>query len=153
MNISELTLQEQVRTGCRYAAEIDHTDLSDTAATTKTLTFDAGGVLGDVVDRVLIDLVTEFDGGATSELTVQVGYDLAAGTDDPNGLAVAQSLHADATPINTGVSTLAVAFLESYSLTALFTATGANLSTLTAGRARIYFNKISLPELRNINAE
>lgn len=176
MKTYQLNAEEQRKTKCNFAAEIDYTDLSGTAATTKTLTLDSDGVARDVVDRMIFDTVTKFAGGSISALTVQAGYDYATLTDvadafidaksiynDSNGLLVdAGSIPTstiDGTWDNTNEGPLltqlrkrcAFGAQEAYSITALFTATGANLTALTQGRIRFYWEKIRLSDLRNIN--
>ena len=111
------------------------------------------GVARDIVRGAWFDLVTPFDGGATSELTVQFGYDLAAGTDDADAFIAATSVHLDATEIlaSNGTGTK-LAAQEAFDLEVLFTATGANLSTLTAGQINLYFDWIKTTKsLRGIN--
>lgn len=98
-----------------------------------------------IVKNVTYYLDTEFDGGATSELTIQIGD----GT-DPNGYITAQSVHADATAVVSSVvdgaylndSTTANVvngkqYASADTLDVLFTATGANVSVLTAGQLRV----------------
>lgn len=183
MIVKELSIQERVKTRCSHVAEIDYTDLSDTADTSKTLTIFGGGLARDIVDRAMWDLVTAFDGGSTSGLLLDFGYN-GASVDDADAFIDGVQLHADATEVLAGCNNVDApttttvdetyatpesnalndtraavnnlrakiyAAQEAYDLEAVFTAAGANLDTLTAGRVRIYFNLIRLPELRNIN--
>lgn len=175
MTVTELTLQERIKTGCSHVAIIDYTDLSSTAGTTKTLNLFDGGLARDIVDRVLVDVVTPFDGGATSALKLDVGYNLASGTDDPDAFIDNIEVHVDATEIladggSIPVQTIDTTFgqqeadaitdlrarrpfaaQEAFDIEALFTATGANLTALDTGRVRIYFNVVRLTDLRGIN--
>ncbi len=171
MKIAELSAAQMARTGCTHRFEVTYADLT-AAATTQTLTLASILAAGTFVSNVCYKVVTLFSGGSTSDLTVQVGYDVATGTDDANGLLPAHSIHADATYILAGPSPIGdadtstvdgtygsdestviaslrtkldaatrsapKAFQEAGSLTALFTATTANLSTLTAGEVHIY---------------
>jgi hypothetical protein len=98
MEIIELPLQERIKLGGRsHMAVIDYTDLNTTDGTAKTL------VLGtyaarDIIERFIYDLVTPFDGGATSALALKVGYNGAA-VDDDDAFIPSTEIHADATEI------------------------------------------------------
>lgn len=98
MRVTKLTNNERVASGFSHLVEIDYTDLNTTAGTSKTLAL-AGVTAGYLCRRVARRIVTNFDGGATSELTVKVGYDLASGTDDDDGLLAATSIHEDGTEV------------------------------------------------------
>lgn len=101
------------------------------------------GAFNEVVD---VYVPTDFDGGATSELTVAVGL-----SGDTDGLITAQSIHADGTPINSATvdgddltaggdaNTLnGVAVAAADTLTATFTLTGGNgFGDLTQGKVII----------------
>lgn len=132
-----------------------------TSGTLEPLGDDAAGVSTQFVRWYL---ATPFDGGDTSELTLAVGYDLASGTDKAAGFQAATSIHADATYIKFAPAEIAAfgttwGATESAKADALlariekvfgvvntvqlvFTSTGANLSTLTAGEIHLYFNRI-----------
>jgi hypothetical protein len=151
-DIIELGLEERILTGASHCVRIDFNKLAETASTSVALTV-GSGVARDIVRGAWFDLVTPFDGGATSELTVQFGYDLAAGTDDADAFIAATSVHLDATEIlaSNGTGTK-LAAQEAFDLEVLFTATGANLSTLTAGQINLYFDWIKTTKsLRGIN--
>lgn len=122
---------------------IKYSDIS-AAATTNTIEAIQLPIYG-IVKAVTYVLDTEFDGGATSELTIQIGD----GT-DPNGYIEAKSVHADATAVATSLvdglylndsTTDNVINGKQYAaadtLDVLFTATGANLDVLTAGSLRV----------------
>jgi hypothetical protein len=122
---------------------INYNDIS-TAATTNTYEAVSLPIYG-IVKQVTYVLDTEFDGGATSELTIQIGD----GT-DPNGYIEAKSVHADSTAVFTSLvdgaylndsTTDNVVNGKQYAaadtLDVLFTATGANLDALTAGSLRV----------------
>jgi hypothetical protein len=75
-----------------------------------------------------------------------VGYDLAAGSDDPDAFLDNYEIHLDASEVLAGDGNGAVfatlrtgyAFQESAKITALFTATGGNLSVLTTGKVIVW---------------
>lgn len=144
MKVQNLTQQESNR--FTHRVEIDWTDLVGTAATTKTIDLLTGLGKGDIVLGAAFLLETPFDGGATSALALDVGYDLAAGTDDPDAFLDNYEIHLDASEVLAGDGNGAVfatlrtgyAFQESAKVTALFTATGGNLSVLTTGKVIIW---------------
>lgn len=133
--------------GFNVLATISVADLNTTAATTKTITIDSIPTDAMVFD-VGYRLITSFDGGATSALTVQIGDD-----DDADGFVAATSVHADNTPISSAANSGAyftvggdanTAKAKNYdnaaakSLNVLFTATGANLTALTTGKLVVF---------------
>ncbi len=167
-------MEERVKTGCSHRAVVSYTDLTDTAGTAKTLVL-LPYIARDIFNFAFFDLVKTFDGGATSELTVAVGWN-GATTDDADGLIEAKSIHEDATEIladagsidgsttdtTFGAQELAVlnslrarrayAALDAGNIEAVFTATGANLTTLTQGLLHIYLNRIRPTEIRPLSA-
>lgn len=148
MNIISLDSVPERANGFSHKAVITYADLNDTAGLTKTLDLVTDLVTGHFVRDAAFYLRTPFDGGATSALSLDVGYDLAAGSDDPDAFLDAYEIHADATEILAGDANGAVfatlrtghAFKENAKITALFTATGGNLSLLTTGEVWIYLN-------------
>lgn len=128
------------------------TDADLTAAAT-TQTIEAISLpAAAVVTQVAFYLDEEFDGGATSELTIQVGDG-----SDPNGYITAQSVHADATSVTTGIvdgayltvgtdvnTGNAKQYAAADTIDVLFTATGANVSVLTAGKLRVIVSYLDI---------
>jgi hypothetical protein len=98
MKITELTLEERIKTGCTHLAEIDYTDLAAAGATTAVTLDLATYVARDCVTHALFDLVTPFDGGATSALALKVGFD-GATVDDDDAFIQSEELHLDATEV------------------------------------------------------
>lgn len=131
--------------GLNKTVEAVITDADLTAAAT-TQTIEAISLPAyAIVKNVTYYLDQEFDGGATSELTIQIGD----GT-DPNGYIEAKSVHADASSVTSSLvdgaylndaTTDNVVNGKQYSsadtIDVLFTATGANVSVLTAGKLRV----------------
>lgn len=155
MDTIPLMNQEQLLTGCSHARRLPLADilaLALAAGATTALTIDISDyVARDVVDKAMFDLVTPFDGGATSELTVKFGYNGVA-VDDDDAFIAATSVHADSTEILASVGTgTRFAAQEAGKLQLILTSTGANISALTAGEIILYFNQIRLPQLRGIN--
>lgn len=119
---------------------------SDISAAATTNTYEAIQIpIYGVVKTVAYVLDTEFDGGATSEMTVQIGDGA-----DPNGYILAKSVHVDGTAVLTSVvdgAYLTVGtdvdtgnskqYAAADTIDVLFTATGANLSVLTQGSMRV----------------
>jgi hypothetical protein len=101
MDILRLNSQESVAAlGATHIARINVADLNDTAGTTKTVTLLASIAANTLFRYIGHVLVTDFDGGATSDLTMAVGYDLSSGTDDVDGFQAATSIHADGTEVD-----------------------------------------------------
>lgn len=140
--------------GYSHQFKISYKDLIDTAGTTKTLdllTLEAG----DIVEKAAFWLPTTFDGGSTSALALDVGYDMATVTDDPDAFLDNYEIHEDASEVKAGdgngavFATLRTGFaaVEAGKVTALFTATGANLSTLTQGEVWVFLKVTKLAKL------
>jgi hypothetical protein len=155
MTIRPLSAEETRQNNFTHIVKINHLDLNDTAATTKTLSLITGLRAGHIVTEAAFRLITPFDGGATTALVLDVGYDLAAGADDPDAILDNYQIHLDATEIFAGDGNGAIfaanrtgyAFQESAKITALFTATNANLSTLTTGEVAIFLSVLDLNTL------
>lgn len=143
MRIIPLTTQARDSKGANAKAIIKYSDLTDTAGLTKTIQLlptVSGSTLpvGTSVEVVGHNLVTPFDGGATSSLTAQLGD---GSTTDRFYDAV--QLHLDGTEIDYGhrvdaSNAKAVIIDTAVPLNVLFTAVGANLSTLTTGEVELY---------------
>jgi hypothetical protein len=129
---------------------IKYSDIS-AAATTKNYEAIQIPIYG-VVKQVAYVLDTEFDGGATSELTVQIGD----GT-NPDGYIEAKSVHVDGTAIPTSIvdgAYLTIGtdvntengkqYAAADTIDVLFTATGANTSVLTQGSIRVIVEYLDL---------
>ena len=155
MKISELSLAQMARTGCTHRFEITYADLSATADTTLTLTLSDLLAKGVKVENVGFKVVTLFDGGATADLTLQIGFNVTAGTDVANGLLGEHSIYADAAyhlagPRRDEARRALTAVTDTYgpsgpsvfretgTITALFTSTSANLDALTVGEVHIF---------------
>ena len=123
-----------------WRVNIDYGDIS-TAGTTNALNLNTQAGTGKefpanvYIRNVYAYLHTTFDGGATSELTIQIGDDA-----DPNGLVAAKSVHEDGSGaagfqvLTYGAELTDQARFESgYTPDCLFTSTGANLDALTQG--------------------
>lgn len=155
MKIHDFTTVEERSNGYTLMAVITAADFADTAAATKTLTLMANLAVGDLLRRADFYLPTPFDGGATSGLKLDVGFNLGAGTDDPDAFLDDYEIHADGTEVLAGDGNGAVfatlrtgyAFKEGAAIEALFTATGGNVNLLTTGEVRIYLDIVRLPNL------
>lgn len=91
-----LSLSERIRTGCSHVQVIPYTDLTDTAGTTKTLVIFTGASKQGIC-RVFFVIDTNFDGGATSDMTVSATLNYASSTDKT--LVAAVSVHEDGTEV------------------------------------------------------
>jgi hypothetical protein len=159
-----LTHAEQIRTKCSHVQVVKYTDLTDTAGTTKTLEIFTGRSKQGI-GRVFIVIDTNFDGGATTDLTVKPILNASTGTD--KDLLAAVSIHEDATEVPSSPALIAtvvdgtygaqeqavidlltgrtpIMVNEAWTLDLLFTSTGANLSTLTSGKLLVFFEVIDL---------
>jgi hypothetical protein len=154
MELTKLSAEETREYGFTHKVIITHPDLSATA-TTKTVNLLTGLVAGHLITGAAFRLVSGFVGTSVTNLTMQVGYDLAAGTDDPDGIIETVELATAGTEILAGDATGAIfatkrtgfAPQEACTITALFTATGANLSVLTAGEVHVYLSVVDLAKL------
>lgn len=102
-----LDAQEAALRGATHEFVSKYTDLNGTAGTSLTQAVASALPAGTRVEYVGHQLDTDFDGGATSELTAAIGWDLGSGTDDADGLCAAMSLHADGTEIQYGPEAVA----------------------------------------------
>ena len=111
----------------------------------------ASYVPGQACVKAAYKLNTNFDGGATNSLLLDVGH--AGGTTtDVDSLLDAYQLHEDATEVPFGLgngaafATLNTGYvpLDSGYWQALFTAVGANLNTLTSGEVTILLGLVDL---------
>lgn len=164
-----------------FGCLIDYTDLSGTAATTLVLTLQAYAARDllsdfcfDLIDPFVGASITNlkldvgYDG---TTVDLQTGFinqqELVASgyrRCDNGSVAAVNTSTVDNTygqaenDVITSLRTLAndansrkLAAQEAGNITALFTATGANLSALTAGRLRLYFGQFGLTKLRDMN--
>ncbi len=159
MIISPLNSVEERSNGFNFLAKLLWTDLNATAGLTKTLVLATGLGVGDIVLDAAHYLKTAFTtSGAISALTVDVGWNVATGTDVPAGLIVARELLAAGRVLagdgnGAAFATLRTGFApqESASIEAVFTATGANLTTLTAGEVWIFLRSVNLSRLGGVS--
>lgn len=141
MTTTPLTVQDQALTGFTHVVKITYEDLNTTADTTKTIAIvpESGtNAVGTYVLRAGFQIKTNFDGGATSELTLQVGDG-----GDTDRFIPAKSIHEDGTEVTNwvtanGTATLPYAYVAADTIDALFTATGADLTALTAGEVWVF---------------
>jgi hypothetical protein len=160
-SISLQTMEERSN-GFTHLWKITYADLNDTAGLTKTLqlmgTAQNGVAVGDLVRDAALYLRTAFVGTAVTNLAIDVGYDLAAGTDDPDAFLDNYELAGVATEVLAADGNGAVfatlrtgyAFQEAGDIEALFTAVGANLSALTAGEVWVFLAIARLPKLGGV---
>lgn len=137
-------MEEQVASsGFTHHFMIEYSDLT-AAATTQTVALLENLPVGTLVTNAAMYLETGFVGASVTNLLLEVGWDSAA--DDPDGLLAGYEIATAGTEILAGDADGAAfatlrngyAFVATGSLTALFTATGANLSVLTAGKVHIF---------------
>jgi hypothetical protein len=96
MNVLKLSAEETRETGYTHKAVVTWEDLVETAGTSKVLTLVSGLAAGSDVQSVAIYLPTPFNGGSTSGLLIDVGYNGAA-VDDADAFIDGIEIHVDAT--------------------------------------------------------
>ncbi len=148
------SVNERAMHGYTHRIKVLSTDLT-AAATTQTLSLITGMRKGHIVKDAALVLQTPFVGPSITNLTVDVGFD-GASVDDADAFIDLVELASAGTEIlacdgnGAAFATLRTghAFVEAATITALFTATGANLSVLTAGEVWIYLNVVDLIEVK-----
>jgi hypothetical protein len=155
MKARNLSLAETVITaGATHVVRVVHTDLTGTAALTKTqqlLPETSGSTLpiGTMYEVVGIRVSTAFVGPSVSSLTLQVGD--GGDTDRVFTAAMASLLTAAYYPA-TNLTTAPGQFTAADTIDGLFTAVGANLSVLTAGVVDIYLAIVDPANLPSFDA-
>ena len=151
-----LTLEERAASGFthKFVLKWDDADI-DVAATSAVIAL-LPYVAGTLFAAAAFTMPTTFtDGAATmSSLLLDVGHN-GATTDDPDSLLDAYELEATGTEILGGdgngaaFATLRTGYvaLDAGNIEATLTATGANLSTLTAGEVHIFLKVVPLANL------
>lgn len=154
MHITKLSAEETRESGFTHKAAITYADLVATAGTSKALVILSGLVAGFLVRAAAFRLVSGFVGTSITALTLKVGYN-GASVDDDDGLIESASVCTANSPILAGDATGAVfatkrtgfAPQEAAAIEALFTATGANFTALTAGVVHVYLSVSDLSKL------
>jgi hypothetical protein len=146
-------IETQGQLGFNRVARINFSDIS-AAATSATVKLSESVAVGSLIKNFSHRLVTPFDGGATTELTVKVGHNGAA-IDDDDAYIVATSIHLDATEILCAVgagTNNANGYMprEVTDIEAVFTATGANTSVLTTGEVELRWLEIPANQLNAV---
>lgn len=156
MTNTPLSLQEQTNSGFTHKLVIPYTDLTGTAGTAKTIALMTLAA-GQFIAGGAIYMPTTFtDGAATmSNLTLKIGLDFSTGSptaDDDDCLLEAIELEATGTELvakdfngaSFATKRTGEACCEAATMNAIFTATGANLTTLTAGQVNIFLKVVDL---------
>lgn len=134
--------------GFTHFAKIKYSDLNSTASTTATLElFNVGA--GSVVRKVASKVVTQFDGGSTSDLNISVGdggdVDRFIGNGTTN-VRIHADGSADLYSEDSGQGTVPYEYNSTDTVDAVFTATGANLTALTEGEVIVYAEIVDYSE-------
>lgn len=145
MNLVKLPLEERVSTGCSHALRLvvaEVLTLASAAGATTALTINVKTYQArDIVNLAFFDLVTPFDGGATSGLTLKFGYN-GATVDDDDAFIAARSIHVDATEIFAdagGLTAVATDTVDSTYGSAEATVLESLRTTVNEVRARRFF--------------
>lgn len=151
MQVIPLVGPETTR-GATHVVKLLYTDLTDTAALTKTLPILPGSTgtlpVGSMVRCIGHRVVTAFVGASVSALTLQVGD---GGDTDRFATAALDSMLATGyTAVPASVTTQPYAYESADTVDALFTAVGANLSVLTAGEVHVFLQVVPLGEFNEV---
>jgi hypothetical protein len=149
MKVYALSNDEAARSGFTHKAILSYAQ-GDFSAAAVSQTYALHAIpAGSVLQNIARRLVTNLSGGAASAVTSQVGDGSTA-----NLYLTAQSVLSGATPIagqaadGAGFNQAGGAAINSATtLTATLTATGANISTLTAGEIHYYWKQVDLTKL------
>lgn len=155
MRVETLMEEQAANSGFTHRLTLDYTDCT-AAATTQTFQFLNDLPRGHIVQAAAFELETAFAGTSITNLSLDVGYDLASGTDDPDAFLDAYEIAGAATEVLGGdgngavFATLRTGYFnqEEMDIEVLLTATGANLSAMTAGKIHIYLKVVDLRKLR-----
>lgn len=134
--------------GATHVIKLTYADLTDTAATTKTMpilpaatgTLPAGTICACIGHRC----VTAFAGTSITAVTLEIGD--GGDVDRLCTAALDDLIAAGYTAVPASVTTQPFAFASADTIDAKFTATGANLSVLTAGEVHIFLRVIDMVE-------
>lgn len=147
MTITQVDALETAIRGYTHIVTLTYSDLT-TAGTAQTIAIlpDPTSSTSQLVERevscVGIDIVTPFVATSMTALTVKVGDD---GNDDRFFTAATADLVPDSGFYSTpwSVNTQPYTYKAANTVDAIFTATGANLDTCTAGEVRIFLKVLS----------
>jgi hypothetical protein len=150
MKTNELTSVEERSSGFTHMFKVFAVTDVNAAATTQTINLLTNVALGDYVTAAAFYLKVPFTGGAGTNTLLEVG-DVA----DADGFLAGSEVNSAGTEILAGdgdgayFATLRTgkAYVGAETITCLFTNTGANLSTLTAGEVWIFIRLIRMAKL------
>jgi len=149
MKLVSLSNNEAAPSGFTHKWIITHEDLT-AAATTETLQLADNITAGYLVQEAAFRVVTGFTGGSLSTMVIDVGYDLASGSDDADAFIDNVNVFAAGGGDGNGAvfATLRTGyyFAEGASVEVLFTGSH-NVGTATAGEVHIYLRMIDLAAL------
>lgn len=153
MPLKPLMEEQAAASGFSHVYTVPYTELTDTASTTKTIDLLANLPVGTLVDKAALYLESGFVGASVTNLLCEVGWNSAA--DDPDGLLAGYEIATAGTEILAGdgdgaaFATLRTgyAFVATGDIEAVFTATGANLTALTAGKVHILLHVVDMAAL------
>lgn len=154
MNTLKLSNEEAAISGFSHKVILTFADLAALGAVASGAIAIFPYTAGMLFKAAAFKLVTAFDGGATSALTIDVGHN-GATTDDDDSLINGIQVHADDTEIlyqdgnGAAFATLRTGYaaLDAGNIEATFAATGGNLNALTAGEIHIYLGVVDLTKI------
>lgn len=144
MRIEPLAWEETVKSGFTHVSKVLFTDLNTTASTAKTLQVfpDTGNnVSGLLVIKVATKIAVAFGVTSITALNVIVGD-----SGSTNRFLASQEL-VSGTPVAFKVGTVPFAYVTATHVDAVFTATTANLTDLSAGELHIFIAVCDLNQM------
>lgn len=137
--LEPLSHEEAVGNGFTHRLRIDHEYLKTQAGTSKTFNF--GLNKGAIIEATAHACTTAFVGAAVTALVVKAGNDAESDNWVPAKECVSGSVDADS------FATPGTVLAAADNLDVVVTATGANLSVLTAGEVYLFFRIANVREL------
>lgn len=141
MNIKQVDILEAAVRGYTHIVTIDYTDLTD-ADTAQTIAIlpDPTSATSQLVEKevscVGIDITTPFAASGLTDMTIIIGDD---GNDDRFFTAALANLNGSGFySVPAAVTTQPYTYKAANTVDAIFTSTGANLDTLTAGEVKLF---------------
>jgi len=148
MKITKLSFEVAALCGFTHKINITYADVIGFTDTVAVQVFPAGTdtlPAGTVIGKAAFNLITPFDGGATSGLTMTLGDGGVA-----NRYITAKELHLDGTEIlfwEECAATLPYAYVVADAVDAVFDVAGAAITALTTGEIEIYLQVYDLNEI------
>jgi hypothetical protein len=154
MNVEQLGIELQARTGFTHKFTIDYTDLVALGAAGSGAIVLAPYTAGTFVLAAAHRVESGFVGPSVTNLVIDVGHN-GATTDDPDAYidnveiatAGTEILYQDGNGAVFATLRTGYGAADAGNIEATFTATGANLNVLTAGKVHVYLKIVDLTKV------